>query len=61
MPDLRDLIDYIKDGNEQAVAAARASTEISERYLWVGKSHAYLDVLAFIENEMSVTTPEGTK
>ncbi len=53
MADMNDLIEYIKEGNEQAVRASQQDgTESLDGRRWAGKSHAYLDVLAFIENEM---------
>lgn len=48
MATMQDLIAYIKDGNQQAVKTFRFNGDRR----WAGKSAAYLDVLAFIENEM---------
>jgi hypothetical protein len=52
MADMNDLVAYIREGNEQAVKYA--GFRESDWLRWAGKSHAYLDVLAFIENEMGV-------
>jgi hypothetical protein len=48
MATLEALIAYIREGNEQAVKAYQLDGDRR----WAGKSHAYDDVLAFIENEM---------
>lgn len=53
---MEKLIAYIEDGNEQAVNNAiisRSAGEDLDASRWAGKSHAYVDVLAFIENELA--------
>lgn len=55
MATFAELITYIKEGNEQAVknsVIARNTGNTFDSFRWAGKSHAYMDVLAFIENEM---------
>jgi len=53
MADIKDLIAYIEEGNKQAVEAAQADgIDTLDGRRWSGKSHAYLDVLAFIEHEL---------
>lgn len=55
MAEMKDLIAYIREGNEQAVEAFQLDGDRR----WAGKTHAYDDVLAFIENEMTGAAPSS--
>jgi len=45
---LMRVIRYAEEGNRQAVEAYRSEKDRR----WAGKSHAYVDVIEFIENEV---------